>query len=98
MIVNNVLTHDEIKLNLMGTVSNDTPSLTRAKQGVAARFKELCNHLVAMKDIGYLLDNIFKTALDIFPKYIVDIIKNICSHFSYTQRCALLRDRYWHTI
>jgi len=92
MLTNTVLINEEIKQNCMGIVTDEGSNMTGIEKGVSSRLKEVCNHVVDMKDICHLLNNIFKKALEAIPKEIIDIIKNICSHFHRsTQKNALLR-------
>ena len=92
MLVSKVLINEDIKLNCMGIVSDDGANMTGVEKGVISRVKEICNHIVAMKDICHLLNNVFRKALEAIPEDILNIIKDISAHFRRsTQRNALLR-------
>ena len=92
MLANKVFAKEEVKQNCMGIVTDDGSNMTGVEKGVSARLKEICPHIVEMKDISHSLNNVFKKGLDVIPKDILDIIRNICSHFHRsTQRAALLR-------
>jgi len=79
MLVDKVFVSDEIKQNCMGIVTDDASNMTSEEKGVSSRLKEMCNHIVIMKDISHALNNVFKKSLEAIPKTIVEIIRRITS-------------------
>ena len=91
-IMTQIFVNDDVKLNLMGIVTDDGPNMTGCDQGVSQRLKDVCKHIVIFKDISHGLNNIFKKALKAIPAKIPGIVKSICTHFHRSiQRTALLK-------
>ena len=59
MLTNTVLINEEIKQNCMGIVTDEGSNMTGIEKGVSSRLKEVCNHVVDMKDICHLLNFYF---------------------------------------
>jgi len=94
MIMEKVPTTDEIKRNCMEVVTDDGSNMTGVEKGVSSRLKEVCPHIIDMKDISHILHNVFKKSLEALPKSLIEIIKSIPSHFNRSpQRKALLRQK-----
>jgi len=76
----------------MGIATDDGENMTGRDAGVGRKLKDVYNHIVNMKNISHALNGILKKGLKVIPKDILNIINNICSHFSHsTQMRALLR-------
>ena len=93
LILDKILIDEELRLNFMGLATDDGGNMTGCDIGAGKKLKDVCGHLVNMKDISHALNNVLKKGLKAFPKDIQEIISDICSHFNRsTQRRALLRE------
>lgn len=61
-------------------------------KGLCARLEEGYPHIVAMRDISHLFNNVFKKSTKVIPLKIRNIFHDITTHFSQsTHKRALLR-------
>jgi len=75
--------YPELKQNLIGTCTDNASNMYSSKgAGFINRLQEDAPHLTHISDLCHCYNLVCEAALEAFPKYIINFITNICSHFS----------------
>lgn len=73
-----------LEKNFMGIVTDQASSMVGIEQGLATRLQEKFPYILACNDISHIFNLICKYCVKSYPNSIIEIIQDICSHFSYS--------------
>jgi len=85
IIKEEILTKDpKIEKNFMGVVTDGARSMIGQNIGLVKRLTKDYPHIISFRDISHIYNLICKHSVKTFPSHIIQIIKDICSHFGYS--------------
>ena len=68
----------------MGVVTDGARSMIGQNTGLAKLLTKDYPHIISFRNISHIYNLICKHSVKTFPSHIIQIIKDICSHFCYS--------------